>query len=212
MTHPRFFLGVVLGIALLATPVASAQHAGRTGSPRVVRLHDGRNLLDILGNGGQGAVEVAARENFNAHGHHVALFLVDAPRYPRQGKSSTAWQVVPFFGVHGDSLAVDELFGTTEGADCTLRDLRVIAGGGGRPVTVVIGERDFGASYADSAAVQFRYYELHVNREETVGYPTYWFAPARVVLAKGRYCDVDDAFDRELGLGHAGLVEWTGPR
>ena len=212
MTRPSLSFVVALGMVLSVAPAVVAQPAAHRVGPPVMRLHDGRNALDVLGNGSTGEVDVAARGNFNAHGHHVAMFLVHAPSEPGHPHSPAAWQVVPFFGAHRDALASDELFGTSEGADCTLRDLRVIAGGVNKPVTVVVGERDFGGSYADSAAVRFTYYELRVNREETVGYPAYWFSPARVVQAKGRYCDVDDAFDRELGLGRVGLVKWDGPR
>ena len=212
MNRSRSSLALPIAIALLSAQAASGQRSSPMGDPRVVRLHDGRNALDIVGDGGTGEVDIAVRENFNAHGHHVAIFFVRAPLDPVEARSPRAWQVVPFFGLHGDSLTADELFGTTEGADCTLRDLRVIAGSGGRPVTVVVGERELAGGYADSASVRFQYYELRVNRSESVGYPTYRFAPTRVVQAKGRYCDVDDAFQQELGLGGAGLVEWNGPR
>jgi hypothetical protein len=79
-------------------------------------------------------------------------------------------------------------------------------------VTVVIAERALGRSYADSAAVQFEFYELRTNVAGVVGYPSYYFVRTRVIQAKRPYCDVDDAFDRELHLGRTGLLRWEGPR
>ena len=203
---------VVIGLLALglAPQATRCQSHATTDKSAVIQLHGGRNAVDILGTGRSGTIDVADRENYNAHGHHIAVFQVRAPRYANDPRSADEWQVVPFFD--SDTAAAEEIFHTVEGADCTLRDLRVLRGTPRRPVTVVITERALGRSYADSAAVQFQFYELRTNAAGIVGYPSYYFERTRVVEAKRAYCDVDDAFDRELHLGRRGLVRWEGPR
>jgi len=178
-------------------------------SATVLSLHNGLNRIDLLGTGQTGEIIVSRRGNGNAHGYSIVMFQVLA-RAASDGSNRRAWQVIPFFGGPHDSESGEELFRTSEGADCTLRDLRVVRSSHGHPVEVVIGSRDFGTSFADSAAVHFDFYELQANAEP-LG-PTYLFHHVRTLHAKRRYCDVDDAFDRELGLGPAGVLRWDGPR
>jgi hypothetical protein len=42
-------------------------------------MHASQNAVDLLGTGKPGAIDVADRENYNAPGHHLALFQVCAP-------------------------------------------------------------------------------------------------------------------------------------
>jgi hypothetical protein len=212
MSRPDCLLAIGLLAVAFAPRPARCQSRARSDSPAVIPLHAGRTPVDLLGTGTSGTIDVADRENYNAHGHHLALFQVHAPRYADDPTSAKEWQVVPFFGSGADSRASEEIFRTVEGADCNLRDLRVLRTAPGRPVTVVIGERTLGRSYADSAAVQFQYYELRRNAAGDVGYPSYYFQQTRVVDSTRPYCDVDDAFDRELHLGRTGLLKWGGPR
>ena len=207
MRSPLFLVGL---LAVGLTPQTTRCQSHAADSSAVIPLHAGQNAVDLLGNGRLGAIDVADRENYNAHGHHLALFQVRAPRYADDPKSADEWQLVPFFA--SDTAAAEEIFHTVEGADCILRDLRILPGRPGRPVTVVIAERALGRSYADSEAVQFQFYELRTNASGVVGYPSYYFERTRVVEARRPYCDVDDAFDRELHLGRMGLVRWEGPR
>jgi hypothetical protein len=168
--------------------------------------------VDLLGNGDSAVVDVADRENFNAHGHHVAVFQVRARVDPGDTTAAVAWQVVPFFGGSVDSVTGEEIFRTVEGADCNLRDLRILRTAPNRPATVVIAERELGTSFAAAAPVQFRFFQLRVNSRGSVGHPTYYFEQTSVVRAEHFYCDVDDAFDREHGFGRAGILVWDGPR
>ena len=220
---PRRWLAIGFALALLPNHLAaqSDRHptlahvaAGGGDSSRapvtVLPIHNGTNRVDLLGTGKQGEIIVSRRDNGNAHGFSVVLFQVLAPSRSDVSERNLLWQVIPLFGGPHDSDTGEELFATFEGADCTLRDLRVIRTAKGHPVEVVTATRDFGNSFADSAAVSFDFYELSDGKE---GFgPTYLFRHARAVHAKGKYCDVDDAFDRELGLGTAGVVQWDGPR
>ena len=210
MTRLFLYLGI---IAALGAPTSTSSRGQRVDpESSAIRLHDGRNALDLLGTGEAGVVDVADRENFNGHGHHVAIFQVHARVYPGDAKSPVRWQVIPFVEAAPDSGSATDLFGTSEGADCTLRDLRVMRDAPHQPVTVVIAQRELGRSYADSARISFRYYNLRVNSEGIAGYPSYYFLRTKVLQSRSSYCDVDDAFDRELGLGRQGLLKWNGAR
>ena len=110
--------------------------------------------------------------------------------------------MIPFFGGVHDGVSGHEFYRTFEGADCILEDLRVVRRRKG-PVEVILGTRELGASFADSAAVRFDYYKL--SRGGMPGESPFYFEHTRTVLAKRPYCDVNDAFQRELGLGTAGV-------
>jgi hypothetical protein len=175
--------------------------AGTVVTEGPVELHNGPNAVDILGDGTPGEVFVAWRGNFNAHGHSTVAFYVRT--VSDLDDSIPDWQIVPAFGPqYGESGR--ELLGTTEGADCTLGDLRVIQHRGA-PVDLIVARRDLGASYADPAATHFDYYRLARNVEGAVGRPPYYFSFVRTVDARRQYCDVNVAFDQELHLGRHGI-------
>ena len=220
---PGRWLAIGFALALLPTNLAAqsdrhsivAHVAANSGDSShtpvtVLPIHNGTNHIDLLGTGKHGEIIVSRRNNGNAHGFSVVLFQVLAPSRSAVSDKNLLWQVIPFFGGPNDPEGGEELFATYEGADCTLRDLRVVRTGKGHPVEVVTATRDFGNSFADSAAVRFDFYELSDGKD---GFgPTYLFRHARTARAKRTYCDVDDAFDRELGLGPAGVLRWDGPR
>lgn len=203
-----------LALAPIRVAAQRLQHSAEASThaaeqSAVLPLHNGRNDVDLLGTHQPGEILVSRRGNGNAHGFSVVLFQVLAPA-ASDGTKEQAWQVIPFFGGPHDAETGEELFRTVEGADCILRDLRVVRPARSAPVDVVIGARDFGSSFADSAPVHFDFYELRANTE-SFG-PTYLFRYVRTVRAKRSYCDVDDAFNRELGLGTGGIVRWDGAR
>jgi hypothetical protein len=183
---------------------AQAQEATPGERVAVLRLYNGLNAIDLLGDGHRGQVIVSRRENFDAHGYSTALFQLRALANPSDTTSAVQWHLVPFFGPDHPADG-SELFRTTEGADCVLSDLRVFRRGRGRPVEIAIAHRAFGASYVDSAVVRFELYVLRTNDEGTAGVPAYYFQHVRTVRARQRYCDVNDAFAHELGMGAEGL-------
>ena len=167
-----------------------------------VVLRNGPNAIDLLGDGTPAQVFVAWRGNYNAHGFStVAVYL----RARSDLSDTTAeWQIVPRFGGPHVGVAGREIFTTAEGADCTLGDLRIVQHRGGS-AELIIARRDFGDSFADSAAIHFDYYKVGRNTDESPGAPPYFFQFVRTVEAQRPYCDVNLAFERELGLGRAGL-------
>jgi hypothetical protein len=176
-------------------------------SDSVVVLRNGRNAIDLIGDGSRGEVLVAWRGNYNGHGHSTAVFSVLA-----EGDlgSEPMWLLVPFIG--GDSSgSARDVFTTWQGADCTLEDLRVI-GRRAASVEVIIARRPLVGSFADTAQVRFHWYMLRRNAQEIPGWPTYYFERTKSTVAKRQYCDVNEAFRRELGLGTTGLGYGEGGR
>jgi hypothetical protein len=94
-------------------------------------------------------------------------------------------------------------FSTHQGADCVLRSLRILKQLAPPPtaVVVVVGDRDTGDSYADRQPVTFSVYELRTNVTMAPGEPGIYFERTRVIRSREAYCDVEEAFRKELGLG-----------
>ena len=203
-----------LSVALLVLPAACnrtspARDTAASTSSSAVRLTNGANAVDLLGGGSKGEIFVAWRGNYNAHGFSTVAFYVRAAS--DRGDSTTVWQLVPFFGGSHDADSGRDVLRTFEGADCTLGDLRVVSHGRAA-VEVILATREMGESFADSAAVRFEYYGIKRNTEGLAGWPPVYFEQLRTVPAKRAYCDVNEAFARELGLGTEGLGHGEGGR
>src|SRR5439155_16818400 len=93
--------------------VAHAQGIASGDRVAVLRLYNGLNAIDLLGDGHRGQVIVNRRENFNAHGYSTALFQLHALTNPSDTTSAVAWQMIPFFGPDHPTDG-SELFRTTE--------------------------------------------------------------------------------------------------
>jgi len=158
----------------------------------VVRLRNGSNAVDLDGNHRADLVVVGWRENYNAHGYDLFTFYV---------QDSTVRERALNLIVFTDSvgLQTEDAFRTDNGADCVVSDLRVLRPRAG-PDLVVIGKRDFGESYGDSLPVTFTVYRLTVSAGD-VGVPPFQFKAERTLRSRARYCDVNNAFRAELGLG-----------
>jgi len=179
--------------------------AGRAEGP--VALRNGANTIDLLGDGTPAEAFVAWRGNYNAHGFStVAIYLRARSDL---GDSLPDWQIVPRFGGPNVETTGREIFATREGADCTLGDLRIVQHRG-TSAELIIARRELGNSFADSAATHFDYYKLSQNADGEVGWPPFYFEFVRTVDARRAYCDVNVAFEQELGLGRAGLGRGEG--
>ncbi len=200
-------IAVTSGAQATASPPAIAVTKGAAGSAarRVVSLKNGANVVDLLGDGTKAQVFVGWRENYNAHGFSTVAFYVFATS--GIGDTAGVWQVVPFYG----GARGGDVYRTSEGADCTLSDLRVLRRKHA-PIEIIIATRRLGESFADSAAVRFDYYQVARNADGVPGWPPYYFEHVRTVRGKRPYCDVNEAFDRELGLGTIGLGHGEGGR
>jgi hypothetical protein len=195
-TLPAMLLAVILTASF---SISWAQdNAAQFKGFNVIRLKNGPNRIDINGDGVADNIFVARRENFNAHGFDLFAFYV----WHKETVIDDRWHVVPFFDEKGAEPHEKEHLITFEGADCTLSDIRLLhaASSKSAPVIVIKGVREFGNSFADDAPVAFQVYELRRNKEMIVGYPPYYFELTRTIAGKKKYCDINDAFQQELGL------------
>jgi hypothetical protein len=201
---------LVVAATFCISPALLAQRAtlAASSAAAVVPLANGTNAIDLLGDGTKAQVVVAWRGNYNGHGSSTAAFYLFAKSDRSDAKE---WQIVPFFGGPDDGDKGSETFQTGEGADCILGDLRVIRHQHA-PVEIVIASRELGESFADPAAVKFLYYRLARNTGEVPGWPPYYFQYSKTVPARRPYCDVNEAFSRELNLGTHGLGQAEGGR
>jgi hypothetical protein len=193
--------------ASLAPALAAASARAQAAERRlvVVQLYNGINVVDLLGGGSRGQIVVSRREHADGTGYSTALFQVRAPADAGDSTSAAAWQVLPFFGPD-ERVGGDDLFRTVEAGGCASADLRVVRIGAGRPVQVVVARRAPGATPAEPTAVRFEFYEMRTNAERTPATPRWFFQRVRGERSRERYCDVNDAFARELGVGTMGIA------
>lgn len=183
------YFGALAGFMAAVLPACHVSAA----VPELVIVNNGSNTLDL---GSHAVLAVRARrENYNAHGFDVVTFY-----FVRKGRSGDELNLVPIFGDWQDKDKERDAVTVGGGADCLLHDFRLIQAAGKRPARLIVAERDFGDSYVAPGTVHFTYYELAENAEETPGRPPLYFQASQRSDSRQKYCDVDEAFDRELHL------------
>ncbi|MEP6835293.1 MAG: hypothetical protein ABJB74_18050 [Gemmatimonas sp.] len=207
--RPLFVASTFFGIACSEPDAKNTAVAANVQRDSTFVLQNGRNVVDLLGDGTPAEVFVAWRGNYNAHGFSTVSFSVKTRS--DLDDSTLLWQVVPFVNGPDDGTTGRVAYLTQEGADCTLGDLRVIQHQH-HTAEIVVAHRAMGESFADTATVQFYYYQLIRNTGEIAGKPPFSFTYVRTVNAKHSWCDVNTAFDHELHLGATGIGRGEGGR
>jgi len=175
----------------LATLPLSAASADRPpGTP--VRVVNGSSTVDFTADGKSDLIVSARRENFNAHGFDVVTFYIHAD----DGEPQSVLHIVPIFRAGHEEQEVT----VSGGADCVLHDFRLLAGPKPTSATLILANRDIGDGYAAAGRVTFTFLELKKNVRGEVGDPLYAFVQSHVAVATTKYCDVGEAFERELDL------------
>lgn len=152
-----------------------------------------------------GKVVLAWRENYNAHSFDV--LSVYAQGVKDDLVQDARMQIVPVFSGNDEQLVI-RTFG---GADCILNDFRLVRKPSG-DVGLITAEREFGDNFGAMQQVTFTYYWLTRNGSpdfEIAGRPKYYFERQGTQKSKKMYCDVEEAFKSELGLGADG--RWDAP-
>jgi hypothetical protein len=184
---------------VLSGGILPLAQAGDLPDPRVIKIAYGVTRVDFTNDGKADLVVLGHRENFNAHSFDVASFYV----YVAKGDIATGdadidvWDIVPIMGEKGEQFEVT----ISGGADCVLHDFRLLKGTSKDPPTLIVADRKLVDSYYESQEVTFKYYLLKHSAEGNPGEPRYSFQLAKPITAKGRFCDVGEAFRKELGLG-----------
>jgi hypothetical protein len=182
-------------LALLLAPLlASAANAAPTAAnPKVILVNNGINKF-TLGKYKMLAVR-SQRDNGNAHGFEVVSFH----------EAGEQLNLVPLFSSERKPLGESYHLTVSGGADCVLHDFRLVKPEGKKPAQLILADRDLGESYADADTVRFTYYELVENGDD-IGAPLY-FAQKSKGVARRKFCDVNEAFDKELRLGPGSQAE-----
>ncbi len=188
-------LSFVMLIGLSPAVVGISQVRAQS-SDRVIPMSYGVTSIQLTPDL-RGTVVLAWRENYNVHSSDV--LSVYAQGMKDQLVQDARLQIVPIF-----TKANEQLFLTAGGgADCRLTDFRLTRTSSGN-VALIIAERAFGDNYGDTQEVTFSYFYLAHNTLQDAGLPRYYFEFQGTQKSKKRYCDVNEAFKAELGLGGDG--------
>ena len=185
MSIPSVCIALLFAVPVIATGQPAAD---------IVKIGNGITEVDFTGNGVPDLIVSGHRENYNAHSFDVVSFYVPIQDNPSKAKT---WNIIPIMASGSEKWQVT----VGGGADCVLHDFRLLAGHGKDSATLILADRDLGESFASPAKVTFTYYSLIRHSGNSPGLPPYSFEQSRIENAKVAYCDVEDAFNRELGLG-----------
>jgi hypothetical protein len=172
----------------------------------VIPLKNGVNSVELSGDSKKDMVMVAHRENFNAHWYEATTIYI---LVPEKSYGPAAWNVVPVEPMEEeeseDKLEGERLhFMTHGGADCLLKDFRLLRDPAKKRIVVITAEREFGETFIDRQPVVFRYYELSQNTDGMPGSAEFYLKGYRKTVSKAPYCDVGEAFRKELGIARDG--------
>lgn len=187
-------LRLITGYAVVALTAIPASASELTPPGRLLSLYNGVTPITLAPHV-KGFLVYARHPVGTAHGFGVLTAYVNIGVDDPQNYDSGLY-IIPF---------VDQHFGNEQlyllnqgGADCEVTDLRLIRTSNGA-VEVIMGERKFGNSWADTEPVTFDYYALTPERPPELA-PPYSFKLMKTFTTKKPYCDVEDAFRAELGL------------
>lgn len=171
-------------------PVASTQAAAR-----VIPVSNGLNRIRLGDT--EFSIVRAFRENYNAHSFDVITFY-----FRSENDGHALLSLVPIFSVakKNERSEIHEV-SVGGGADCKLTDFRLINSDGNGAARLIVADRAPGDSFVAPGTVHFTYYELMQNKDGAPGDPPYYFEEKRRSNSAQKYCDVNDAFDRELRMG-----------
>jgi hypothetical protein len=151
-----------------------------------VRIKNGLNNIDIDGDNAKDIIMNGYRGNITAHDFDAYSF------YIFMDKISNIVAISDSDDVSKDKY---EIF-THKGADCILRDIRLFKNKDEKSYNLVIAEREFGETYVDEKKVTFSLYKLDYDNDET----RFIFRKYGEIKSKNNYCDVEEAFKKELDM------------
>ena len=184
-------IAILAGLTILVgVPCANA--ATLLDDYTLVKLEYGENRVDFNNDGVPDLVVIGHRENFNAHDYDVISFYASEP-----GDEHRRMAIIPMFEQEKESVTL----AAAGGADCRLHDFRLLKPKRGEQSLLIVADRKMSDSFFEENTVTFSYFKLERNSAELVGRPYLYFNLAEVRQAKAKYCDVEQAFRAELGLG-----------
>ena len=189
----RFFLFATLS---LCCAFIEAHAADSSNDLQVIKLKNGFNEVHFDGLDQKALALIAHRENYNAHSYDVTTLYVDYK--PTDEHDISGLQIIPI--IENNQKNTLNLM-SDGGADCMLDNYRLVWNIKAHETWLILATRGFGDSFADTQSVIFTFYKLAIDKEGVPGFPPFAFDYWKVQKSKQKYCDVDDAFQKELGLG-----------
>jgi hypothetical protein len=191
---------IVFAVIILSSGIIYCAEIGETISKLKnntidsVKLKNGINYVDLNGDGKQDIIMKGYRGHITAHSFSVYSIYV----YKKLEVGDLCeWQIVSIGG--GGGFAGDDIskyvISTHEGADCILKDIRLARFNKNSTYSLIIAERPIGESYIDSKKVKFTFYKLIYLEDES----RFVYEKDKELFSKNKYCDVSEAFAKELG-------------
>ena len=199
--HEAIKVLIVMAIVISPLTIVQGEEIAETvGKIRVstiesVKIKNGINYIDLNGDGKKDIVVNGYRGHITAHSFSIYSFYV----YKKLAQEETTyeWQIVSIGG--GGGFAGDDIgkyaISTHQGADCVLREMRLVKFKRGASYYLVIADRPIGESYVDSVNVKFLFYRLIYSEDES----RFIYEKVKEINSKDKYCDVTEAFEKELG-------------
>jgi hypothetical protein len=191
---------IVFTVIILSSGIIYCAEIGETiskiknNSIDSIKLKNGINYVDINGDGIKDIIMKGYRGHITAHSFSVYSIYV----YKKLEIGDLCeWQIVSIGGKGG--FAGDDIgkyaISTHQGADCVLREIRLARFNKNAPYYLVIADRPIGETYIDSKNVKFTFYKLIYLEDEN----RFVYEKDKELYSKNKYCDVDEAFAKELG-------------
>jgi hypothetical protein len=157
-------------------------------------ISNGLNYLDLDGDGEKDIIVKGYRSNISAHTFSVISFYLSR-KIDNQEKSNI--KRLDIISIESPDKEEYQLF-THEGADCILRDFRLVKIKNSKKVYLIKAERYLSGekTYADKDTVKFTIYELQYDDTDD----RFFFNKINEFKATRKYCDVNEAFKQELGI------------
>jgi len=209
LAHPLAKGAMLATLLLFSQAGAGAEEATpRFEAKDMVPLVHGPNWVDMDGDGHKDLV-MKSRVTINSpHSLSLYSFHVWAEAKPFKPGDKNDQLLEP--QIHWYAVSFPERepplgrfsVSTHEGADCLLRDYRLIVQQDnvrrGKATFLIEAQRESGESYADRAPVTFTVYRLEKGSVKALN--EFAFIKVREFKAGKAYCSVGNAFKEELGL------------
>jgi hypothetical protein len=158
-------------------------------------ISNGVNYLDLDGDGEKDVVVKGYRNNISAHMFSVISFYLSKKINNQERLDIKRLEVISIG--HVPDKEEYQLF-THEGADCILRDFRLVKIKNSKKVYLIKVERYLSGekTYADDDVIKFTIYELQYDDLEN----RFFYSKIKEFNSTRKYCDVNKALKHELGI------------
>jgi hypothetical protein len=155
-------------------------------------ISNGLNYLDLDGDREKDVIVKGYRNNISAHTFSAISFYLS-----RKIDNQKKFRRLDIISIESPDKEEYQLF-THEGADCILRDFRLVKIKNDKKVYLIKAERRLseGKTYADKDTTKFTIYELQYDDTDD----RFLFNKINEFKAAKKYCDVNIAFKQELGI------------